>query len=103
MAMAKWGNILIDNGKESEAKSDIWPLIENDLDWVVNGGAGDSEPGWMQVGCDLWEEVRSSDFFWNRMSFIYCLQQAADFADRIGESGAAGSYRTVAAEVTTAV
>ena len=69
MAMAKWGNILIDNGKESEAKSDIWPLvgswsrsrsrtdgpqIENDLDWVVNGGAGDSEPGWMQVGCDLW-------------------------------------------------
>ena len=29
--------------------------------------------------CDLCllyrEEVRSSDFFWNRMAFIYCLQQ----------------------------
>ena len=31
MAMAKWGNILIDNGKESEAKSVIWPLIKFDL------------------------------------------------------------------------
>ena len=29
--MAKWGNILIDNGKESEAKSVIWPLIKFDL------------------------------------------------------------------------
>ena len=31
MSMAKWGNILIDNGKEDEAKSVIWPLIEYDL------------------------------------------------------------------------
>ena len=31
MAMAKWGNILIDNGMESEAKSTIWPLIKFDL------------------------------------------------------------------------
>ena len=31
MAMAKWGNILIDNGHEDEAKSTIWPLIEYDL------------------------------------------------------------------------
>ena len=31
MAMAKWGNILIDNGLESEAKSTIWPLIKFDL------------------------------------------------------------------------
>ena len=31
MAMAKWGNILIDNGKEEEARSVIWPLIEYDL------------------------------------------------------------------------
>ena len=31
MSMAKWGNILIDAGKEDEAKSVIWPLIEYDL------------------------------------------------------------------------
>ena len=31
MAMAKWGNILIDNGLEAEAKSTIWPLIKFDL------------------------------------------------------------------------
>ena len=29
--MAKWGNILIDNGREEEAKNVIWPLIEYDL------------------------------------------------------------------------
>ena len=22
---------------------------------------------WEEEGCDLWEEVRSDDFFWNRM------------------------------------
>jgi len=94
MALSKWGNILIDNGKESEAKANIWPLVSYDLEWVVGG--------WQETGCDLWEEVRSDDFFWNRMAFIYCLQQAADFADRIGE--AAGSqYRAVAAEVSQAV
>ena len=31
MSMAKWGNILIDAGKEDEAKTVIWPLIEYDL------------------------------------------------------------------------
>ena len=75
--------------------------------------------------CHFREEVRSDDFFWNRMAFMYCLKQvypyadfildwiwlnnvllcedasqkayvqAADFADRIGESAGA-QYRSVA-------
>jgi len=94
MALSKWGNILIDNGMEAEAKSTLWPLISYDLEWVVTG--------WTETGCDLWEEVRSDDFFWNRMAFMYCLKQAADFADRIGESAGA-QYRSVADDVAAAI
>merc|ERR1719348_663699 len=94
MALAKWGRILIDNGKESEAKSDIWPLVSFDLEWVTGH--------WREEGCDLWEEVRSDDFFWNRMAYIHCLNQAADFADAIGE-GAGAEYRSVAETIKTAI
>jgi len=90
MAMAKWGNILIDTGHESDAKTTIWPLIKFDLEWVTEN--------WESTGCDLWEEVRSDDFFFNRMAFIYCLNAAADFADRIGES-MGSTYRSVADEI----
>ena len=34
--------------------------IKYDLDYVANGG-------WQTNTCDLWEEVRDSDFFWNRV------------------------------------
>jgi glucoamylase len=34
--------------------------IKRDLDWVVTG--------WNTNTCDLWEEVQSTDFFWNRMA-----------------------------------
>jgi len=94
MSMAKWGNILIDAGKEDEAKTVIWPLIEYDLDWVLTG--------WPETGCDLWEEVRSDDFFWNRMAFIYCLGVAADFSDRIGES-MGDTYRATAEDIKAVV
>ena len=46
-----------------------------------------------QVGCDLWEEVRSEDFYFNRMAYVYSLNVAADFGEMIGESGA--TYRLV--------
>jgi len=94
MAMAKWGQILIDSGHESEAKSTIWPLIKFDLEWVVEN--------WESTGCDLWEEVRSDDFFFNRMAFIYCLNVAADFSDTIGES-LGPSYRSVADDIKAVV
>ena len=36
MALAKWGGILMDSGKEAAARSDIWPLVKFDLEWVVS-------------------------------------------------------------------
>merc|ERR1711892_939581 len=94
MSMAKWGQILLDSGHDSDAKTTIWPLIEFDLEWVVEN--------WDSTGCDLWEEVRSDDFFFNRMAFIYCLNAAADFADEIGESLGA-SYRSVADDIKAVI
>ncbi len=38
-------------------------------------------------GCDLWEEVRSDDFYFNRMAYVYSLNEVAKFADLIGEDG----------------
>ena len=35
-------------------------VIKHDLDWVVTG--------WDSNTCDLWEEVQSTDFFWNRVT-----------------------------------
>jgi len=90
MAMSKWGMILAETGKGDP--SSIWEIVKFDMAWVTEN--------WKELGCDLWEEVRSDDFFFNRMAYIYSLNVAADFADMIGESGAA--YRTKADEIATA-
>ena len=34
----------------------------------------------------MWEEVRSNNFYFNRAAYIYSLNVAADFADKIGYS-----------------
>lgn len=87
--LAKWGAILVNNKMEDQAKNDVWPLMKNDLDWVMEN--------WLSDGCDLWEEIHSDDIFWNRMSQVYSLRGAADFADLIGESG--DDYRSKADEI----
>jgi glucoamylase len=50
----------MNNDKQDQAKNDVWPLMKNDLDWVMEN--------WKSDGCDLWEEIHSDDFFWNKMS-----------------------------------
>ena len=35
---------------------------------------------WESQGCDLWEEIRSNDFFFNRMAYVKTFLNAADFA-----------------------
>jgi glucoamylase len=89
MAMSKWGMIVKDNGGDTAS---IWEVVSFDMAWVLEN--------WMSEGCDLWEEVRSNDFFFNRMAYIYSLNEAAKFADAIGESGA--TYRATADKIKTA-
>ena len=83
MALSKYGAILHAAGEDT---SFVWGLISFDLEWV--------QTGWETEGCDLWEEVRSSDFYFNRMAYVYSLNIAADFADLIGEDGSA--FRSLA-------
>ena len=76
MAVSKWGLILVREGQVEEARSQAWPLVQFDMEWVTSN--------WAQSGCDLWEEFTSDDFYWNRMAFVYSLNTAAQFAEAIG-------------------
>lgn len=61
------------NGKDY---STLWNsnggLIKNDIDYVLTH--------WTDTTCDLWEEIRSTDFFWNLMAYRHSLSHASDFA-----------------------
>ena len=57
----------------------LFVCLQFDLEWV--------QENWSTEGCDLWEEVRSNDFYFNRMAYLYSLNVAADFGDMIGQSG----------------
>lgn len=51
------------------------PLIKYDMDWV--------HTNWTSDGCDLWEEVHSNDFFWNRMSYYYAMDIGAKLLEKL--------------------
>ena len=59
-------------------------IIKTDLDYVVNN--------LKSQGCDLWEEIRSNDFFWNLMAYRHTLKKASDFAKSEGESDLAKAF-----------
>ena len=84
MAVSKWGLILVGESLESEARSQAWPLVQFDMEWVTTN--------WAQSGCDLWEEFTSDDFYWNRMAFVYSLNTAAQFADALGGEKLQNNY-----------
>ncbi len=90
MAISKYGMLLADAGEDT---SRLWDLVKFDLEWVT--------ANWESNGCDLWEEVQSNDFYFNRMAFVYSLNVAADFAEKIGQDG--GQYRSVASNILESV
>jgi glucoamylase len=93
LALSKWGLILTAEGLLTEAAA-IWDLVAFDLDWV--------QQNWGSSGCDLWEEVQSEDFFFNRMAYIYSLLEAAGFAEAVGQSTEAASLRATADVISSA-
>lgn len=70
-----------------------WALVQKHLDWVATG--------WESNGCDLWEEVRSTDFFWNRLTMRKALLQGSKFAAAQGDSGRASNYKSVADTISS--
>lgn len=77
-ALLLFADLLLKNGQTSYVNTNLIPLIKNDLEWIL--------VNWQSNGCDLWEEVRSSDFFWNRASYVYTFKLCSDFFNKVGDS-----------------
>jgi len=93
LALSKWGLILAAKGLLTEAAA-VWDLVAFDLAWV--------QQNWASSGCDLWEEVQSEDFFFNRMAYIYSLREAAGFAEAVGRQNEAASLLATADVISAA-
>ncbi|KAJ5444026.1 Glycoside hydrolasefamily 13 [Penicillium daleae] len=76
-ALIAYGNQLLSKGKESVVKSNIWPIVSNDLNYVAQY--------WNQTGFDLWEEVQGSSFF-TVAAQHRALVEGSTFAKALGET-----------------
>lgn len=73
-----------------------WNIVKADLDWVA--------ANYTSNGCDLWEEVQSQDFFWNRYTMRKALLQGAIFAQSAGgDASRASTYAAAAKAITEAL
>ncbi|CAG8310222.1 unnamed protein product [Penicillium nalgiovense] len=76
-ALITYGNYLISKEKTAVVKSNIWPVVQNDLNYVAQY--------WNQTGFDLWEEVEGSSFF-TIAAQHRALVEGSAFAKALGES-----------------
>ncbi|THC88004.1 hypothetical protein EYZ11_012549 [Aspergillus tanneri] len=76
-ALISYGNSLIDSGKKTLVKSNIWPLVQNDLAYIGQY--------WNQNTFDLWEEVQGSSFFTTAVQHRALVEGSA-FANALGET-----------------
>ncbi len=77
-ALLLFADLLLKNSQQSYVTSTLIPIIKNDLDWVLSN--------WQSDGCDLWEEVRSNDFFWGRSAYVYSLNLCESLFNKVGDS-----------------
>ena len=77
-ALLVFAEVLMKAGQDSYVKDTLTGPIKFDLDWVMANWQGD--------GCDLWEEVRSNDFFWGRSSFVHALTKCESVFNALGDS-----------------
>ena len=72
------------NGKSDYVKLNLWTgvgnggVIKYDLHYVPEGHK--------DTTCDLWEEIRSNDLFWNKITARYSMILGAEFAGQMGDS-----------------
>ncbi|KAF7591649.1 hypothetical protein BBP40_001288 [Aspergillus hancockii] len=76
-ALITYGNYLVANNKQSLAKSNIWPIVQNDLSYVGQY--------WNQTTFDLWEEVQGASFFTTAVQHKALVEGGA-FAKALGET-----------------
>eukprot|EP01095_Lingulamoeba_sp_RSL-Kostka_P007054 TRINITY_DN2226_c0_g1_i1.p1 TRINITY_DN2226_c0_g1~~TRINITY_DN2226_c0_g1_i1.p1 ORF type:complete len:530 (-),score=189.50 TRINITY_DN2226_c0_g1_i1:146-1714(-) len=102
ITLTRFADELLSNGQVGYIKDYLWTgdsntynggAIKYDLDWVVNN--------WQQNGCDLWEEIESNDFFWNRMAFKKALLSGYEIALKFGDTSSANQYLAQAQQVNS--
>ncbi|KAJ5630604.1 Glycoside hydrolase family 13 [Penicillium longicatenatum] len=76
-ALIAYGKHLVSAGQESLVTSNIWPIVQNDLNYVAQY--------WNQTGFDLWEEVQGSSFF-TIAAQHRALVEGSAFAQSLGQS-----------------
>lgn len=86
---------LIAQGEMDYVKQYLWTgsnsqynggAIKYDLDYVVSGFATNT--------CDLWEEIRDPDLFWNRITMKKAMIMGVQFATEMGDTAAAATYQS---------
>ncbi len=78
---------LLTAGESNYVKQYLWTgdsnnlhggAIKYDLDYVVSGFSSNT--------CDLWEEIRDADLFWNRITMKKAMIVGAAFATKVLKS-----------------
>lgn len=84
--MMQYADILFNNGRSDVVSEYLWTTgnynggtIKYDLDWVASNFIGFET-------CDLWEEVRSTEFFWNYFNARKAMLMGASLASKMGDS-----------------
>jgi len=75
-------------------RTSLWPSISNSLAYLTGGG-------WQSSTCDLWEEVRSEDFYWNRVTAKKALERGA--SNSLAHATAAAEMRAAAAKISPTI
>jgi len=78
--------IALINSASNVAKS--WPTIKYNLDYIISGYNSNT--------CDLWEEITSTDFFWNRVTMAKALSLGSRFASSLGYNDDAKKWQNTA-------
>jgi glucoamylase len=95
---------LIANGEIDYVKQYLWTgdsskyhggAIKYDLDYVVDN--------YMTNTCDLWEEIRDPDFFWNRITMKKAMIVGEAFATQMGDSASASKYRSTMLAINSTI
>jgi glucoamylase len=76
--LVMFAQLLLEKGQTDYVKNTLVDVIKKDLDWVLSN--------WQSDGCDLWEEVRSNDFYWGRAAYVFSLTRAAQLFNKLGDS-----------------
>jgi len=78
--------IALINSVSNVAKS--WQSIKYNLDYIVSG--------YNSKTCDLWEEITSTDFFWNRVTMAKALSIGSQLAATLGYNDDSKNWQNMA-------